>query len=345
MKKNKIKTSFLRTFAKFSINYITHFIMLIILIALFVILFFVPKMVLPARIIYAISTILGGILIYIIKSAFKEKIKNLFNKNKIDEQKFDIKEIIFIILSICIILINTVGDVILAITPSYSSLSETSLSGTQTESSVDKSHAKYELKNALEWEDINFSKENNETELADNIEYAIREIGEERVVSDKELNITENYGSIALDAIAHEKELQDLLNSNQYIKNGILPKECHKYYIDLRNTMENTHKTPSNRKTLMNDHLIGGKYNLGESQKDEFEKAVHFAWGYLYISIAWDQYDNLSIPYIIDAYEHLKTVTTDLDEIEQIETTIKALRIIEIRLNDNPPIPIKSNTK
>ena len=186
------------------------------------------------------------------------------------------------------------------------------------------------------WSSIYFEEETDANMLVDKLQKSIHSIAYIPPTSEDELKITENYGTIVNDALAHEKFLHDIYEEgNSYIINGPLPNECYKKMVDVRLTMENTKITPENRNQLRNYFMWGGKYNLGDSSKQEYEKAVRFAWGTIYISVAWGQYKDAYMTYLIDAYEHLKSVNQDKSD--QLDGIINALKRLDIRFKENPP--------
>ncbi len=191
------------------------------------------------------------------------------------------------------------------------------------------------------WPDHYFYNESEENTFVDNLEDSVRAIKKEEPISDAELEIMSDYGTIVEDANAHYNYLvNDILNSTDYIINGPLPNECYLYIHKIRAKMEDTCKTPANRKEIMNCYLLGGLHDLGEKgAKYEYEQAVRYAWGTLYIRIAWNQYVEEDILNIINAYEHLLKEASP-EEVKQIELIIQSLKRLQVRLNDKPPKPI-----
>lgn len=279
-------------------------------------------------------------------------LKNHDENAKIFIKKIPLKFIVITILCFMILFTSTVGGIKGTYYIETKKDSKTSIDDIETQP-IDSDKPAEEKKppynfstvtDCNEWPDHYFYNESEENDFVDNLEKSIRAIKKKEPISDAELKIMSNYGTIVEDANAHYNYLvNDILNSSDYIINGPLPNKCYLYIHEIRAKMENTCKTPANRKEIMNCYLFGGLHGLGgKGAKYEYEQAVRYAWGTLYIRIAWNQYIEEDILNIINSYEYLLKEASP-KEVKQIELIIQSLKRLQLRLEKEPPNPVLQN--
>lgn len=318
-----------------------------------VLFFFVDRILEIATVIFAICVVFDIVLFALLKNIFSVEIQEL--KYALKSRKKDInsnvsqipgKFVMIAILCLSLICTSVAGEArcTYKLATINSSTKDTNSGTSESTTNENKNDVPYDFSNVTdtkEWPNHYFFGETDENTFVENLENSIRDIDAIQPISDKELQIMTNYGTIVEDANQHYNVLvETLLNGSIYILNGPLPNTCYFRVHEIRAKMEETCKTPANRKAIMNCYLLGGLHNLGKNgAKYEYEQAVRYAWGTLYIRIAWGQYDGEDVSNIINSYEHLRGEANQ-EEIKRIELIVNVLNRLKIRLDENPPNPI-----
>lgn len=353
---NKLKTSYKNN--NISINVSNTLVIMMIIIEIILIIFsiFIEKNIVLSLCVFGICGIIDIIFVPIIKNIFSKEIIQITNilqshdsDAKIDFKTIPFKFVIIIALCFAILITSTVGGVrgkyyYDTKKDSPSATGDVETQPISQETTTEEYEPPYDFSTVTDcnkWPNHYFDDELKENDFVDNLEKSIRAIQKITPTSDEELKIMSNYGTIVRDANEHYDYLVNiLLKSSDYIINGPLPTECYLHIHEIHARMEEACETPANRKAIMNCYLLGGLHNLGKNgAKYEYEQAVRYAWGTLYIRIAWGQYDGEDVSNIINSYEHLRGEANQ-EEIKRIELIVNVLNRLKIRLDENPPNPI-----
>ena len=344
-------------------NNIIGFVILFTLLGIFLLLVIISYLIVKKHYVFSVVTftIIAGInalFLFVFRNAFK-KLINFFkcilnnpDKNK-KIPKIHILSWLSGILALFIVLTSVPGSVIAAtVTIKHTNTSTKANNINDSANTVNKTvEIPYDFStvtNEKIWKDLYFLNETDENTFVDNLEKSLRNIQAIKRVSDEELNIAHNYGDIALDAVDHQKLLKTLINnSSKYIAFGPLPKECYQHIIEVRKIMDTAMVTPNNRHEIMNVYSFGAEKELFEETKViEYEKALRYAWGTVYIVIAWndwDNWDNEGTTY--DCIQDLQDIYRFISELNvqnnnQIEFIINSLERLKKRFAIDSPTPI-----
>jgi hypothetical protein len=182
------------------------------------------------------------------------------------------------------------------------------------------------------------------------LETSLRTIPHQIKRSVNELNTAPDYGGIVSIALSHEELLNIIIfENNPSIMNEETPLFISRIIVSTRFKMDEAYQTTDNRQMIINAYLKRYFDDFSINTISDLQNAIRFSWGKIYTSISFGEYNETDIKNLILLYEYLlfeyKLIKSNNSrEIEEIELIINALKIVQIRLNEEPPSVTAPNT-
>lgn len=298
------------------------------------------------KIITVVVVAVCGAFVFLLKGlakvSFKEQIKFLSDyysgESKSDFPKPKVISCIITILSILVI-ISAVGCEaaisVASITPTKPQKAVTS-SPTEpsTESTAPSGLTFYDLADETDCDEYYFYKTTSGKELAYSLFYSVGFIKSETPVSNKELNVSKEYGGKAEIALKHTKLLNEVLeNSDDVILNGPIPKNIYDYIIKTRIAMDSVYATPENRAVISQLYVYGAEKRLETDIIASYKRALLYMWKSFVVRRSWGEYRKKDLEEIKLIYE--KLIDVDKENSNHLQMVIDALEIFECRMESS----------
>lgn len=188
--------------------------------------------------------------------------------------------------------------------------------------------------------DIYFKDVDEEKYLIDLLENTLRNIYEEEPVLNTELNET-FYGDLKEETEEFKKELNEKLDDSEMKGKRIL-KTINTIIIDNLLKMDDEYEIPENRQEIADAYIVSADNELGVSRLSDYENAVKYLWGSLYVSISWNEYNPEIIDSLVDAYDNLAEHNPgQSDKVTKIQTALRVIRNARFVSNPVEPLGIK----
>lgn len=185
--------------------------------------------------------------------------------------------------------------------------------------------------------DIYFEDVVDRKELFDVLEESLRKIYEEDKVLDTELNET-LYGEIEEETDSLQTILEGYLEDPEMKGKRIL-KTINGIIIANMLEMDREYKIPENRQEIADAYLVSADNELGNRRLIDYENAVKYLWGSLYVSISWNEYNPEIIDRLIEAYDNL--AEHNFGQAVRVANIQAALKVIKARFEQEPVEPLE----
>lgn len=185
--------------------------------------------------------------------------------------------------------------------------------------------------------DVYFKTVVDRKELFDVLDDSLRYVYKEDEVLETELNET-LYGEIEEETDSLQTILEGYLEEPEMKGKRIL-KTINGIIIDNLLKMDREYKIPENRQEIADAYLVSADNELDNVCLIDYENAVKYLWGSLYVSITWNKYNPETIDRLIDAYENIKVHNPlQADRVANIQA---ALKVIKARFEQEPVEPLE----
>lgn len=196
---------------------------------------------------------------------------------------------------------------------------------------------KYDFSVSPEQYDIYFKDIDDRKVLFDVLENSLRSIFKKNVILDTELNET-LYGEYEEETDILQIFLDDCLENTEMKGKQIL-KTINGIIIDNLLKMDEEYQIPENRKEIADAYLIKANNEENSSCLIDYENAVKYLWGSLYVSVSWNEYSPEIVDSLIDAYNNITKHNPKQES--KVANIQAALKVIKARFEQEPVEPLE----